>query len=214
MFPTSLPGGRPSGITAARPTSAVRREAGQVRHRRGLQRRASAERVDGLVGTSVGHEHHVLHGLHAVNAAPKSRPSSRVPRARPGRVRRPEGPTVTLGRMRRRLVVLLGAGVAGRVGALLGGGDSSNASSDRPGAHDDIHVDHLHHGPRRPRRSHREPRGRPRDPHPPRRDPRPDGDGRPRGRHGAVRHGAGRPGGRGARRNARPHARARPDRQV
>ena len=61
MLPTSLPGGSPSGITAARPTSPLRRERRQARHARGFERRPVAELGQRNVGTTVGNEHDVLH---------------------------------------------------------------------------------------------------------------------------------------------------------
>ena len=61
MLPTSLPGGRPGGMTAARPTSARAASRCQVRHGRRFERRAAVELGERLVGAPVGNEHDVLH---------------------------------------------------------------------------------------------------------------------------------------------------------
>ena len=63
MLPTSLPGGRPSGITGRAPDLAARGERGERGHGRGLQRCAAVELGERLVGAPVGNEHHVLHDL-------------------------------------------------------------------------------------------------------------------------------------------------------
>ncbi len=62
MLPTSLPGGMPSGMTAARPTSPRAASAVKRREFGGLQRRPSVEFVDRFVGAAVGNTHHVVHG--------------------------------------------------------------------------------------------------------------------------------------------------------
>ena len=92
MLPTSLPGGRPAGITAARPTSPRAASAGQVRHARGFERRAAAELGERLVGATVGHQHDVLHdrdGRAAKLPSPRRIPSPIVrsvpARTTPGR---------------------------------------------------------------------------------------------------------------------------------
>ena len=80
MLPTSLPGGSPAGITAARPTSPWAASA-QARHARGLERRAAAELGKRDIGTTVGDEHHVLHGAHRTGGA-ESDGSNRTGHAR------------------------------------------------------------------------------------------------------------------------------------
>ena len=72
MLPTSLPGGSPAGMTAARPTSARARKRGEPRHARRVERRATVELGERHVGTAVGDEHDVLH-RRAVGRMPRHR---------------------------------------------------------------------------------------------------------------------------------------------
>ena len=53
----------PRGITAARPTSPAAARRRQARHVRRFERRAIVELGERLVGTAVGNEHEVLHGV-------------------------------------------------------------------------------------------------------------------------------------------------------
>ena len=70
MFPTSLPGGRPDGMTAARPTSAFAASAASRGMPRRLERRAIAELGQGDVGTTIGNEDDVLHRARIIRGAP------------------------------------------------------------------------------------------------------------------------------------------------
>ena len=78
MFPTSLPGGSPSGITAARPTSARAASAAS----RGMRAASSGVRPpsssSGTIGTTVGDEHEVLHRRHIVERTPPLTPPADV----------------------------------------------------------------------------------------------------------------------------------------
>ena len=62
MLPTSLPGGSPGGMTAARPDLAAAASAARRGIARDFERRAVAELGKRFVGTAVGDEHDVLHG--------------------------------------------------------------------------------------------------------------------------------------------------------
>ena len=64
MLPTSLPGRQPGRDDSGAPDFGVRRQRGQARHARRLERRAVAELGQRDVGTTVGNEHHVLHRAH------------------------------------------------------------------------------------------------------------------------------------------------------
>ena len=87
-MPTSLPGGRPSGITAASPTSPRGRERGETRHVRGLERRAIVELGERLVGTTVGNEHEVLHVVQWYGEADATAALDSLPRPMPARAGR------------------------------------------------------------------------------------------------------------------------------
>ena len=61
MLPTSLPGRQPGRDHRGPADLGPGRDGREVRHRRGLEGRASAQLGVGFVGAPVGHQHHVLH---------------------------------------------------------------------------------------------------------------------------------------------------------